>query len=84
MTETVDRTIERVDPDTQEVSTRTIRYEFVGNELYISEVTYDAKGNEQVQLGGHQPWQCMPDGSRQEWANAEAAFAWADEHLQAS
>jgi hypothetical protein len=84
MSDIVDRTIEDTNAEGQIVSTRTVRYEFIGSELHISEVTLDEAGNEQVQPGGYQPWHCMPDGTRQPWADAEDAFAWADEHLGVS
>jgi hypothetical protein len=84
MSETVDRTVEDHGPDGQVIATRTVRYEFTAGELHIGQVTLDAAGNEQVQPGGYQPWHCMPDGTRQPWADAEDAFAWADAHLGVS
>ena len=81
MSETVDRIMEEHDAEGQVVATRTVRYEFNGSELLIGEVRQDDDNNEVFIPGGYQPWQCMPDGTRQAWANATDAFAWADAQM---
>jgi hypothetical protein len=64
--------------------TKTVRAGFAGGTLTIYEIT-TADEKEVLVPTVVQPWKCNSDGTREDFVNAEDAFAWAasviDTHL---
>jgi hypothetical protein len=75
-------TIDRVktDPEGNEI-TKSYHVSYELGTLVVSEITdeKDADGNNKIVPIMIQPWKCLPDGSRDNFADSADAFEWFNE-----
>lgn len=63
------------------VTTSTFRMNFSAETLTISRVTIE-EGEEVTTPIMIQPWKCLSNGSRENFANAQDAFDWFEENIK--
>ena len=73
--------IERIQSD-DTTKTFSVRVLFDGTNLTVSDIRTDDDGNKTAVPFMVQPWKCLPDGSREPFANHDDAFAWFEDSGQ--